>query len=256
MAAKQFYHDIDLVSVGQILNARLHNVDNAAETTLAGSLTAAEAGFAVYNTDVDAIKTWDGTQFVQVGAAIAGDVIFYGVVTDLTATGNPSTQEAGAQYIAGAAGTLAWTGITFSPSADVEIGDVILYTSTTTAYIMQRNDSIATETVAGNIILATQAEVNAGTVTDEAITPATLAGWASNFQFAKTFFQASLALPNNTATTVNHALGLSDPNAFVVNVMEAGTNTQISVDVDSTDGNNLTLTARPSVTVDVTVIGY
>lgn len=255
MAVKQFYHDIDLVSVGQLLNARVHNVDNAAETVLAGALTAAEAGFQVYNTDVNALKVWDGTQFNQVAAAIAGDVIFYGVVTDLTSAGNPATEVAGAQYVAGAAGTLAWTGITFSPSADVQIGDVILYTGATTATVIQRNDAIATETVAGNVLLATQAEVITGTVTDEAVTPATLAGWASNFQFAKTY-SATVNLPNNTAFTVNHALALTTKDAFVVNVMDPA-GSQISVDVDSVDANNLTLTARPAVTgAVVTVVGY
>lgn len=255
MAVKQFYHDIDLVSVGQLLNARVHNVDNAAEAALAGALTAAEAGLQVYNTDVNALKVWDGTQFNQVAAAITGDVIFYGVVTDLTAGGNPATEVAGAQYVVGAAGTLAWAGITFTPSADVEIGDVILYTSATEATVTQRNNAIATETVAGNIILATQAEVNAGAVTDEAVTPATLAGWASNFQFAKTY-SATVNLPNNTPFNVAHTLALSTKDAFVINVVDSS-GSQISVDVDSVDANNLTLTARPAVTgAVVTVVGY
>jgi len=256
MAVKQFYHDIDLVACGQLLNARLHNVTNAEETTLAGTLGAAEEGLVIYNTDSDQIKTWDGTQFNATAPAVAGDVIFQGIVTDFTAGGTPATTVAGSQYIAGAAGTIAWSGITIQPSADVEVGDVILFTSPTEAYVMQRNDVLASETTAGNIILATQAEVNAGTVTDEAITPATLAGWAANFQFAKTFFQGALALPNDTATTVTHNLGLSDANAFVINVMEAGGDSQISVDVDSVDANSLTLTACPAVTVDVTVVGF
>lgn len=256
MAVKQFYHDIDLVSVGQILNARLHNVTSAQETTLAGSLTAAEAGLVIYNTDTDQIKTWDGVNFNAVAPAVAGDVIFYGIVTDYTSTGTPANTAAGSQYIAGADGTIAWSGITVTPSATVQTGDVLLFTSPTEVAVIQRNDVLATETVAGNIILATQAEVNAGTVTNEAVTPATLAGWAANFQFAKTFFQAGLSLPNNTATTVTHNLGLSDPNAFVINVVESTTNSQIGVDVDSVDANSLTLTARPGVTVDVTIIGY
>ena len=255
MAVKQFYHDIDLVSVGQLLNARLHNVDNAGETTLAGGLGASEEGLVIYNTETDQIKTWDGTQFNAIAPAVAGDVIFQGVHTDLTAGGAPSTVVAGSQYIMGAAGTIAWTGITINPNADVQIGDVVLFTSPTEAYVIQRNDVIASETVAGNVILATQAEVNAGTVTDEVITPATLAGWASNFQFAKTF-SATVNLPNNTAFNVAHNLALSTKDAFVVNVMDSA-GSQISVDVDSVDANNLTLTARPAVTgAVVTVVGY
>lgn len=252
----EFYHDIDLLGVNQILNTRLHNVDDTAEAALALTLGAAEEGLVIYNTTTDQIKTWDGTTFNAVAPATTGDVIFYGIVSDFTAAGNPATEVAGAQYIAGAAGTLAWTGITFSPSADVQTGDVILYTSATEAYVIQRNDTIASETVAGNVILATQAEVITGTVTDEAITPATLAGWAANFQFAKTFFQSALAIPNNTATTITHNLGLSDPNAFIAQVVQAGSNRVINARVESVDGNSFTVTARPGVTVDIMVVGY
>lgn len=257
MAITEYYHDLDLAFVNQIVNARLQNVDNAAETVLAGSLTGvAETGLIIYNTDIGQIKTWDGTTFNAIAPAVAGDVIFQGIVTDFTPTGTPATVVAGSQYIAGAAGTITWSGITINPSADVEIGDVILFTDPTTAYVMQRNDAIATETTAGNVILATQAEVNAGTVADEVITPATLAGWATNFQFAKTYFQASLALPNNTPTNVVHNLGLSDPNAFAVTVTRTSNDRQINVRSASVDANTIVLAARPAVTVDVFVVGY
>ena len=252
----EFYHDIDLLGVNQLLNSRLHNVTNATETTLAGTLGAAEEGLVVYNTDLDVIKTWDGTQFNEIAPAVAGDVIFQGVHSDLTAGGAPATVVSGSQYIMGAAGTIAWTGITVNPNADVQIGDVVLFTSPTEAYVIQRNDVIASETVAGNVILATQAEVNAGTVADEVITPATLAGWASNFQFAKSFFQGGLALPNNTATTVTHNLGLSDPNAFVAQIVNATSDRVVNARIESVDANSFTITARPAVTVDVMVVGY
>lgn len=252
----EFYHDIDLLGVNQLLNSRLHNVTNATETTLAGTLGAAEEGLVVYNTDLDVIKTWDGTQFNEIAPAVAGDVIFQGVHSDLTAGGAPATVVSGSQYIMGAAGTIAWAGITINPNADVQIGDVVLFTSPTEAYVIQRNDVIASETVAGNVILATQAEVNAGTVADEAITPATLAGWASNFQFAKSFFQASLAIPNNTATTVTHNLGLSDPNAFVAQIVRSSNDRVINARIQSVDANSFTITARPGVTVDIMVVGY
>lgn len=255
MAVKQFYHDIDLLNVGQLLNARLHNADNAAEAVLAGLLTAAEEGHVIYNTDTDTIKIWDGTQYNSVAPAVAGDVIFQGVHSDLTAGGAPTTVISGSQYIMGAAGTIAWTGITINPNADVQVGDVVLFTSPTEAYVIQRNDVIASETVAGNILLATSAEVIAGTVTDEAVTPATLAAWAANFQFAKTF-SATVNLPNNTAFNVAHNLALTTKDAFVVNVMDSA-GSQISVDIDSVDANNITLTARPAVTgAVVTVVGY
>lgn len=253
-AVKQFYHSLDLGGVNQLLNSRLHTVTDAEETTLAGTLGAANEGLVIYNSDSDTIKTWDGTQFNSVAPAVAGDVIFQGIVTDLSAGGTPATTVAGSQYIAGADGTLAWTGVTFTPNADVTSGDVILFTSPTTASVLQRNDAIATETTAGNVLLATAAEVIAGTVTDEAVTPATLAAWAANLQLPKTFF-ATVNLADGVATTINHNLGLQDLDAFVINTMVG--NSQVSVDVDAVDANNLTLTACPAITgLAVTVIGY
>ena len=176
MATKQFYHNIDLVKVGQLLDARIKNVTSAEKSTLAAQLGSGNKGLVIYDTDLSEMAIWDGVTFRQVSSDITGDVIFRGVINPTNA--NTASVEAvnGNQYVADTAGTLTKTGVTFSPSAEVEVGDIVLFTGSTTATILQRNVDYATATVAGIVELATQAEVDAGTDVDRVITPATLAG--------------------------------------------------------------------------------
>jgi hypothetical protein len=175
MSAKQFFHDIDLVNVGQLIGARLQNVSTAAMNTLAGQLGSANAGLTVYNTTDKRIYVYNGAGFDPFQVDVEGDIKFAGIIN----AGNAGTVQkvSGFQYVVDAAGTLTAAGVTFSPSAVVEAGDHVLFVSATQAYVIQRNDVTATETVAGNLLLATQAEVNAGTVDDEAVTPKTLHGY-------------------------------------------------------------------------------
>jgi len=174
MSSKQFYYDIDLVNVGQLLGTRLQNLSGSAMTALAADLGTLNQGLVVYNTTDRRIYVWNGTAFDPFQIDIAGDIKFRGTIN----AGNAGTVEkvSGYQYVVDTAGTLTAAGVTFAPSAVVEAGDQVLFTSDTQAYVLQRNDVQATETTLGNIRLATQSEANAGTVTDKAITPATLKG--------------------------------------------------------------------------------
>ena len=176
MATKQFYHNIDLVKVGQLLDARIKNVTSAEKSTLAAQLGSGNKGLVIYDTDLSEMAIWDGVTFRQVSSDITGDVIFRGVINPTNSDTGSVEAVNGNQYVADTAGTLTKTGVTFSPSAEVEVGDIVLFTSSTTATILQRNVDYATATVAGIVELATQAEVDAGTDVDRVITPATLAG--------------------------------------------------------------------------------
>lgn len=261
--AKLFYHDISLVDVGQLTNARIHNVaDNAAETTLAGTLGADNVGLIIYHVADDIIKTWDGTQFNAYALEVAGDVIFKGFIDASIAIddgGQPQTVEAvaGYQYVVNTAGTFdaGASGVTLQGNQELQVGDVVIFTSTTEAYSIQRNDVYATETVEGNIRLATQAEVNAGTVADEAVTPATLQGKLDNDQYARQYTETLSLTGLGTPDTVTHNLALVNKDAFTVNVMNSS-GSQISVDVDSVDANSITLTSLLALTdVVVTIVG-
>ena len=264
MSAKQFYHDIDLVNVGQLLGARVQNVTSTSITTLAGSLGADSKGLIVYNTTDGRLYTWNGTGFDPFQIDVQGDIKFRGVIN----AANAATVEkvSGYQYYVDTAGTLTVSGVTFSPSAVVEVGDQVLFVSATQAYVVQKNDVQATETLLGNVRLATQAEANAGTENTAAITSATLHGYVDP-QFAADRarlaalegtqvyqYFATVNLAANTPFTVTHNLSLSNKDAFVIRTALGGSD--ISLDVDSVSANALTLTSLVPLTgVTVYVIG-
>ena len=183
MATKKILHDLDLQNVSELKNARIHNVTSGELGTLAGSLTAANRGLIVYNTTDSALYTWNGSSFDQYTFEVTGDIRFAGAISPTSSAS--ITPSAGSQYVVDVAGTLSTqTGLlTYSPSANVEAGDVVLFTTATTATVIQRNLEQATETTLGSIRLSAQAEVDAGAVADEAVTPATLHGYV-NPEFA------------------------------------------------------------------------
>jgi len=268
MTAKQFYHDIDLVSVGQITNTRIHNVDNTGQTTLEGSLGVANKGLMIFNTEdqlagasaAGVFKIWNGTAFVAQALNVDGDVIFRGTVDASLAIDDGGQSQvveakAGYQYVVTTAGTFdaGSSGVTLVGSQSLEVGDQILFTSTTQAYAIQRNDAEATEAVLGNVRLASQTEADDGSGGTKVITSEKLEQSIKNRNLARQYTQ-SLNLTAATPATVTHNLALQDRDAFVVNCMLG--NSQISVDIDSVDANSLTLTSLIALTgVRVTVLG-
>jgi hypothetical protein len=292
MSAKQFYHDIDLVKVGQLVDARIKNVDNSTESTLADTLGVDNKGLVIFNTDINALKVWSGSVFSTMSPDIEGDVVFQGVINPTNVDTGAVSAVKGYQYVVDAAGELSKTGVTFSPDATVEVGDMVLFTSSTTATIFQRNIDDATTSVKGQVELATTAETDAGTDTERAVTPASLTNVLTNISTLDTFVEPTQAL-NTTATTladavnelegeintlqgrddirayvatvnltagvpltVNHGLNLQDKDYFTIRVCDSG-GSSISVDTDSVDVNNITLTSIVSLTgVKVFILGF
>ncbi len=263
MATKEYGHNLDLLGVAQLLNARIHNVTDAQETALAGTLGAANDGLAIWNVSgaQKVLKVWDGTQFVQQAIEVAGDVIFRGVLAavdynqlDGSYTTGPANRVSGSEYVIGEAGTLDIDGVTtYVPSASVEVGDRILFTAPDTVYVIQRNDEEATETTLGNVRLATQAEVLTGTQATEAVTPATLQGKMVSQGYTRQY-TTTVDIVAGVASTVTHNLNLVDRDAFDVTCVHG--NKELSLEVTSVDANSLEVRGLVSRTgIRVTVQG-
>lgn len=267
MADIEFFSNLNGAGVVQLKGMRIQVVADASAQTAyeavgnnGGALGADNKGLIIYHEDLKQLATWDGTQFTFTAIDMAGDVIFKGLLDAsiaIDAGGQPQviTPIAGYQYVVSVAGTFnaGASGVTLVGNQALEVGDIVLFTSSTEAYAIQRNDVYATETVAGNIRLANQADVDGGTVADEAVTPLTLQEKLDG-QFYVKQYAATVNLAANTPLTVTHGLGLVDKDSFTINTMRAGY--QISVDVDSVDVNSLTLTSLVALSnIRVTVQG-
>jgi hypothetical protein len=106
----------------------------------------------------------------------------------------------------------------------------------------------ASEILAGLIALGTQAEVDAGTVANKAVTPKTL----RDSNVARVFIgDVDIAIGE---TTLVHGLNLSNKNAYTVSAKI--NNSSVNLDVDSVDVNTIKLTSLVAATgVSITVIG-
>lgn len=242
------YHNLDLVRVSELKNARIHNVTTAERATLGSSLGGSNIGLVVFDTNEEVPYFWGDQGWVSVGATINGAMVLRGVVAFDSV--EPVAPEVGDFYVFNTAGTNTWEGSTV-----VEIGDSVVWDGTTWQFI-QTNITNASETTAGVIEIATQTEVNTGTDTNRAVTPATLSGYLDNQAVARTYFASGLSLTANTPLTVNHNLGLQNRNAFTISVFNT-TNEAVSVKVTSTNTNSLTLTSSVALAgVSVTIIGF
>ena len=184
MAVKKFYHDIDLVNVGQLIGARLQNVTNAEKTTLASSLDPSHEGLQVWDTDDNAPYIWDGSAFVRDALVVEGDVVFRGSVDASASLDGTAEAVSGNQYVVSVGGTPSMTGVTFTPSVAVEPGDLILFTSATAATVLQRNlqDAIVDADFATAGIMATNGSGTYSVITDNSSNWNTAFGWGDHAQ--------------------------------------------------------------------------
>lgn len=248
MASKLYYHDLDLVKVSQLKQARIQNITTTDRTTLGGTLNSSHIGLVVYDTDLEILYLWDGAAWLPINTTISGAMTLKGVVAHNAA--EPGTPATGDYYIFNSAGSNTW-----ESDEAVEAGDMVVWDGTNWRYI-NRNVYDATETLAGKIEIATQSETNTGTDDNRAITPAKLSGFISNRALAKVYFVSGVSTTANTPQTITHNLALQNRNAFTINVMDS-THSAVSVDVDSTSTNALTITTAVSLTdLSVTIIGF
>lgn len=130
----------------------------------------------------------------------------------------------------------------------VEVGDMVVAVNASAGgdeatvgddfIIMQKNIDAASTDVAGTVRLATQAEVDAGTATDLAISPATLAVFIEN-ESSSTSYAASMGNADTTTTfIVNHGFNTTD---VQVQLKDNSTLELVEADVTITDVNNVTV---------------
>ncbi len=248
MASKLYYHDMDLAKVSQLLNFRVHNITTTDRGTLGGTLNSAHKGLMIWDTDLNKHFTWDGSAWKELAPNVAGAMTFKAALAFNAS--EPTTPSQGDYYVFTNSGTNTWEGTTV-----VETGDSVVWDGAAWKFI-QGNVIDATESVKGVVELASTAEAQAGTATNVVMTPANVKSWTDQNKLAKVYFASGVSLTANTPFGVAHNLSLQNRNAFVINVMDSS-HSAISVDVDSTDTNNLTITSAIALTgVNVSVIGY
>lgn len=247
MATKSFFHDLDL-NKSALLNVKLNPLTTAEQATLATGLGSGDKGLTSFNTDTNQMMTFNGTAFVK-SNTLENALVYKGAVAaNAVAPVSPVT---GDFYKFNSTGSNTWNGA----GVDIKSGDQAFYDGTTWEFIKDENSVAATDTIAGIVELATNAETLTGTDTVRAITPANLTSFVTSKQFARVYFASALTLVANTPLNINHALALSNRDSFTISVKLS--NSEVSVDVDSVDVNNLTITSGIGlVGISVTVVGF
>lgn len=246
MAIKQSGTGVDYGKVGVLKDFLMNPVTIAQRDTLASALGAAHKGLPVTVTDLNGgtLQIWTGAAFTSVGSSSGltpkGSVAFGAT--------EPVSPAVGDLYVFNTAGSNTW-----ETATPVQVGDQIWWDGANWN-IIQGNVLAAAEAIAGVIALATQAEVNTGTEAAKAVTPATLAGYIASRKSAKVYFASSVTTVADTPLTIAHALALQNRDAFVLS-FKVG-NSEVEVDVDSTDINNCTITTSVAMTGSITVIGF
>jgi hypothetical protein len=253
MAEKGIYVNLNGQKVNIIKDFRLNPLTTANRTSLGATLNSAHTGLQCYDTDENINYFWTGSAWTGAVAPVAGMMQYNGPHASLTTA--PAGASDGDVYYMNTSGTLTFAGVTFSPSAVVQIGDQIVRRSATEYDVIQGNAVQATETVPGVMEIATQGETNTGTSDVVAVTPLKLATYNAAQGYAKKFFQNAITLVANTPLTVTHNLALSNKDAFVISVKDS-VGSEVIVDVDSVGVNSLTIESAIAATnVTVTVVG-
>lgn len=247
MAIRDQGVSLDFLKVGVIKDVRVNPLTTAQRTTLGGTLSASHEGLEVFDTDLNYPYYWTGSAWntassgTQSGLTPKGSIAFNGT--------EPSSPTVGDLYVFSSAGSNTWEGTNV-----VQVGDQAWWDGAAWQFI-QGNTVAATTAVSGIVALATQAEVNTGTETAKAVTPETLKGYVdTQRKSAKVYFNSSVTTVADTPLTVNHALNLQNRNSFKLAFYVS--NSEVDVDVDSTDVNNCTITSSVALTGSVFVVGY
>ena len=190
---------------------------------------------------------WNGTVWIDLSQVMSAATTVKGEIPNAnTAPLFPASPATGDYYfITTTPGTVG--GLT------VEIGDQLVR-SASSWFVVQANVVQATQAVTGFIRLATQAEANAATLGDVAMSPATTAAYLANFAYTRRYRTLVASLAAATATTVTHGLAVANPADVLVQISQAGV--PIELDIAFTTVNAFTITSSVALAnVTVFVVG-
>lgn len=257
MAKQDFYHDVDLLRVSQLLDFRVHNVTTTQRNTLGSALGAPNEGLHVWDVTEKKQYYWDGTQWVHgvVAGGTPGGMVYVGTYSNPTTA--PPNPEVGYVYLwDGGDATLTWADQTILPNAEVQNGDQIIYRGVDTWDTFQADLDPATETTSGYVRIATEPETNAATADNLAVSPKNLQSFVDARGFARTYFNNAVNATALTPLNIEHNLNLQNKDSFVISVKNSS-GVEVSVSVASVDVNNTTITTSIAVTnLKVTIIGF
>lgn len=227
--------------------AKIYPLPSASRTALV--LTAADAGLTVYDTTLNSLQVWNGSNWQPANSSTSGGMAFKGAVAANSSA--PSNPAAGDFYVFNSAGVTSWT-----PSATVAVGDAVVYDGSGWNYL-ERNAVSANTSAEGTVRLATQAEADAGALNTVAITPSSLATLtplaSANFRLTRRY-RAVVNLTANTALTVSHGLGLNTAAECDINTYQSGN--AVTVGATVVDANSISLISHVTLSnVTVVVIG-
>lgn len=241
-ALKNIYTSLDVkgsieLNKNELKNAKVHN-------TVVSGISTPTSGQIAFDTASNTLQYYNGSDWRSVDQLSVEAVAYKGSLAYDAA--EPSPKETGDMYIFSSAGTVSW-----AANAVVQVGDFVIYNGSTWD-VIQGNVVAASETVAGVVELATDAETLTGTDTSRAITPANLEHVRDQRKLVSSYGTTIASLSANTATTVTHSLNTQD---VIVQVFVAGQ--EIILDVISTGVDAITVESTTALSdVRVVVLGY
>jgi len=260
MATKTFLYNLDL-NFNELINSKFQILATDPAVPLQGQFW--------YNSTSNRFKYYDGTSTQEV--ANLNDIVGllnykggYDAATntpDLDTTPAAGTIKKGDVYTVTVAGNFFTEPVSPGDMIIAEIDDPAALSDFT---VVEQNLNPATETVAGYIRIATQAETDAGTNDSIAITPLKLATYIASQGFTRKFAVdldstdpavTRVVAGGQTTFTVTHNLGTDDAN---VSVRRISNGREVAISVEFPTANTIDVIGNGNIAdgvYKVTIVG-
>lgn len=234
----KYLHEIDATKANRLL------VPTFANLAAFPSAASSEKSLA-YADDTNLLYYSNGTSWVQLGSATGAMTFKGGAAFDAT---EPSTPATGDTYVFTTAGTNTWEGSTV-----VEIGDLAIWNGTAWTFV-QTNIGAASETVAGYVELATNAEAITGTDTVRAVHPAGLMAALQQNRITSVGGTGGNILTGNGSATTFAVVHTGKDTKPAVRETTAGNYVMVDITRTSSTGCDIIFAIAPAASPTYTVI--